>query len=155
RVGLRGLKADEMPDWRAVLRQDWVTLIPLAALIWKIFDGSTPYLAAFLGIYLCIVVGLMRSTRPRLPLLEIALVVAWALLLSFGRSLLPGELADWFNEITFGLFIALCVALWRLNPAPALHWRQLLDAFMIGAKYALAVGAAAAAIGIIIGVVTL
>jgi TRAP transporter 4TM/12TM fusion protein len=155
RVGLRGLRPDEMPDWRAVLRQDWVTLIPLAALIWKIFDGSTPYLAAFWGIYLCIVVGLMRSTRPRLPLPEIALVVAWAMLLSFGRGLLPGDLADWFNEITFGLFVVLCVALWRLNPAPALHWRELLDAFTIGAKYALAVGAAAAAIGIIIGVVTL
>jgi TRAP-type uncharacterized transport system fused permease subunit len=47
------------------------------------------------------------------------------------------------------------VVLWRLNPAPALHWRDLMDAFTIGAKYALAVGAAAAAIGIIIGVVTL
>ena len=155
RTGLRGLTPEEMPDWRAVLRQDWVTLIPLAALIWKIFDGSTPYLAAFWGIYLCIIVGLMRSTRPRLPILDIALVVAWALLLTFGRAILPGDVSDWFSEITFGLFVLLCVVLWRLNPAPALHWRDLLDAFTIGAKYALAVGAAAAAIGIIIGVVTL
>ncbi|MFZ5783799.1 MAG: TRAP transporter permease [Pseudomonadota bacterium] len=155
RVGLRGLTPEEMPDWRSVVRQEWVTLIPLAALIWKIFDGSTPYLAAFWGIYLCIVVGLMRSTRPRLPILDIALVVAWALLLVFGRRLLPGGMSDWFGEITFGLFALLCVALWRLNPAPAIHWRELLDAFTVGAKYALAVGAAAAAIGIIIGVVTL
>lgn len=155
RVGLRGLAPEEMPDWRSVVRQEWVTLIPLAALIWKIFDGSTPYLAAFWGIYLCIVVGLMRSTRPRRPILDIALVVAWALLLIFGRRLLPGGMADWFGEITFGLFALLCVALWRLNPAPAIHWRELLDAFTVGAKYALAVGAAAAAIGIIIGVVTL
>ncbi|MGD9881733.1 MAG: TRAP transporter permease [Reyranella sp.] len=155
RVGLRGLTADEMPDWKRVMRQDWVTLIPLAALIWKIFDGSTPYLAAFWGIYLCIIVGLMRSTRPRLPIVEIVMVLAWAMLLMFGRSILPPVLADWFAEITFSLFVLLCIALWRLNPAPALHWRDLLDAFTIGAKYALAVGAAAAAIGIIIGVVTL
>jgi TRAP transporter 4TM/12TM fusion protein len=155
RVGLRGLTPDEMPDWRAVIRQDWVTLIPLAALIWKIFDGSTPYLAAFWGIYLSIIIGLMRSTRPRLPLLDVALVVAWAALLMFGRSLLPGGLGDWFGEITFALFVLLCLALWRLNPAPAIHWRELMDAFSVGAKYALAVGAAAAAIGIIIGVVTL
>jgi len=155
RTGLRGLRPDEMPDWRAVLRQDWVTLIPLAALIWKIFDGSTPYLAAFWGIYLSIIIGLVRSTRRRLPIVEIVLVVAWALLLTFGRGLLPGDLSDWFNEITFGLFVLLCVVLRRLNPAPALHWRELVDAFTIGAKYALAVGAAAAAIGIIIGVVTL
>lgn len=155
RVGLRGLTPEEMPNWREVMKQDWVTLIPLAALIWKIFDGSTPYLAAFWGIYLCIIVGLMRSTRPRLPLVDIGLVVVWALLLMFGRSVLPGELGDWFGEITFALFVLLCFALWRLNPAPALHWRELMDAFSVGAKYALAVGAAAAAIGIIIGVVTL
>jgi len=155
RVGLRGLTPDEMPDWKGVMRQDWVTLIPLAALIWKIFDGSTPYLAAFWGISLCIVIGLIRSTRPRLPIVEIGLVVAWALLMMFGRSTLPPVLEDWFAEIAFGLFVLLCVALWRLNPAPALHWRELMDAFTVGAKYALAVGAAAAAIGIIIGVVTL
>ncbi len=155
RLGLRGLRPEEMPDWRAILREDWVTLIPLAALIWKIFDGSTPYLAAFWGIYLCIIIGLMRSTRPRLPIVDIALVVAWALLLTFGRRILPGAMSDWYSEITFALFALLCVVLWRRNPAPALHWRELLDAFAVGAKYALAVGAAAAAIGIIIGVVTL
>lgn len=155
RVGLRGLEPHEMPDWRAVLRQDWVTLIPLAALIWKIFDGSTPYLAAFWGIFLCLVIGLVRSEKPRWPILEIALVVAWATFLSFGRRLLTGDAGDWFGEIAFASFVALCFALWRLNPAPALHWRELMDAFAVGAKYALAVGAAAAAIGIIIGVVTL
>jgi TRAP transporter 4TM/12TM fusion protein len=155
RLGLRGLTPEEMPDWRAVVKQDWVTLIPLAALIWKIFDGSTPYLAAFWGIYLCIVVGLMRSTKPRRAIVDILLVVLWACMLMFGRQILPGDLGDWFGEITFALFVLLCFALWKLNPAPALHWRDLMDAFSVGAKYALAVGAAAAAIGIIIGVVTL
>ncbi|MDP2373539.1 MAG: TRAP transporter fused permease subunit [Reyranella sp.] len=155
RLGLRGLTPGEMPDWRAVLKADWVTLIPLAALIWKIFDGSTPYLAAFWGIFLCIAIGLIRSERQRTPAVEILLVVAWAALLTFGRGMLPGEFGDWFGEICFGLFVALCVVLWRLNPAPSLHWRDIVDAFVIGAKYALAVGAAAAAIGVIIGVVTL
>jgi TRAP transporter 4TM/12TM fusion protein len=155
RLGLRGLTPEEMPDWRAVLKDDWVTLIPLAALIWKIFDGSTPYLAAFWGIFLCIAIGLIRSEHRRTPTLEVVLVVAWAALLTFGRGMLPGEFGDWFGEISFGLFVALCVVLWRLNPAPSLHWRDIADAFAIGAKYALAVGAAAAAIGVIIGVVTL
>lgn len=155
RLGLRGLTPEEMPDWRAVLKQDWVTLIPLAALIWKIFDGSTPYMAAFWGIFLCIVIGLIRSEQQRTPTIEVLLVVAWAALLTFGRGMLPGEFGDWFGEICFGLFVVLCVVLWRLNPAPSLHWRDIADAFVIGAKYALAVGAAAAAIGVIIGVVTL
>jgi TRAP-type uncharacterized transport system fused permease subunit len=42
-----------------------------------------------------------------------------------------------------------------LNPRQRLHPRQIVEAFIEGAKYALAVGAAAAAVGIIVGVVTL
>jgi TRAP transporter 4TM/12TM fusion protein len=92
RLGLRGLTPEEMPDWRAVLKQDWVTLIPLAALIWKIFDGSTPYLAAFWGIFLCIVVGLIRSERQRTPGVEIRWF-AWAALLTFGAACCPASSA--------------------------------------------------------------
>ena len=114
RVGLRGLESHEMPDWNAVLRADWVTLIPLAGLLWKLFDGSTPYLAAFWGITLCIAVGLIR------PLIAAAREGSGAIVAA-GRA----AVAD------------------------------IVDAFVMGAKYALAVGAAAAAIGIIIGVVTL
>ncbi|WP_421446708.1 TRAP transporter large permease subunit, partial [Agrobacterium tumefaciens] len=42
-----------------------------------------------------------------------------------------------------------------INPAQRLKWRDLYDAFETGAKYALAVGAAAGCVGIVIGVVTL
>jgi len=155
RLGLRGLRPDEMPDWRAVLRRDWVTVIPLAALIYKLFDGSTPYIAAFWGIFLCIVVGLMRSTERRVPILDVILVAAWALLMNFGRELLPDDVVDYHGPICAAAMAALCLALWRLNRTPAISWCELVDAFLVGAKYALAVGAAAAAIGIIIGIVTL
>ena len=43
----------------------------------------------------------------------------------------------------------------RLNPFQRLRWRDLYEAFETGAKYALAVGAAAGTVGIVIGVVTL
>jgi TRAP transporter 4TM/12TM fusion protein len=114
RTGLRGVEPHEMPDWKAILRQDWVTLVPLAGLLWKLFDGSTPYLAAFWGITLCLVIAFGRPMLAALP--QGAAAVATA-----ARE----ALAD------------------------------AIDAFAVGAKYALAVGAAAAAIGIIIGVVTL
>ncbi len=42
-----------------------------------------------------------------------------------------------------------------LNPRSRMGIRSLLNAFQLGAKYALAVGAAAAAVGIIVGVVTI
>ncbi|HJQ55874.1 MAG TPA: TRAP transporter fused permease subunit, partial [Vineibacter sp.] len=114
RVGLRGLEPHEMPDWKAVLRADWVTLIPLAGLLWKLFDGSTPYLAAFWAISLCIVIGFAR------PMVAAASQGAPAIVAAAQAAFV-----------------------------------DMIDAFVVGAKYALAVGAAAAAIGVIIGVVTL
>jgi TRAP transporter 4TM/12TM fusion protein len=42
-----------------------------------------------------------------------------------------------------------------INPRSRMGGRDLVDAFQLGAKYALAVGAAAAAVGIIVGVVTI
>jgi TRAP transporter 4TM/12TM fusion protein len=100
RTGLRGLSAEELPRIGEVLARDWPTIIPLLVLIGVLVNGNTPYLAAFWGITLCVVIGLVRPRR-------------------------------------------------------RLHWRDLLDAFQLGAKYALAVGAAAATVGIIVGVVTL
>ncbi len=51
--------------------------------------------------------------------------------------------------------ITACIVVGFLNPRYRLTIRDLLDTFQLGAKYALAVGAAAAAVGIIVGVVTL
>ena len=51
--------------------------------------------------------------------------------------------------------ITLCVAVGLLNPRKRMSVREVLDGLRDGAKYALAVGAAAATVGIIVGVVTL
>jgi TRAP transporter 4TM/12TM fusion protein len=100
RLGLRGLRPDEMPRAVQVIRDGWPALIPLIALVAIILSGRTPFMAAFWGITGCIVVGV-------------------------------------------------------LNPKNRLTLRDLIDCFQLGAKYALAVGASAAAVGIIVGVVTL
>lgn len=100
RLGLRGLRPDEMPRFAKVIREGWPTLIPLVLLIAIIASGRTPYMAAFWGITACIVVGF-------------------------------------------------------LNPRDRLTPRDLYNCFKVGAQYALAVGASAAAVGIIVGVVSL
>jgi TRAP transporter 4TM/12TM fusion protein len=51
--------------------------------------------------------------------------------------------------------ITSCIVIGFLNPRNRLTPRDVFDAFVIGAKYALSVGAAAATVGIVIGVVTL
>ncbi|WP_137181586.1 TRAP transporter permease [Roseomonas sp. AR75] len=51
--------------------------------------------------------------------------------------------------------ITACIVVGFINPRNRLTLRDLWDAFDIGARYALAVGAAAAAVGMVVGVVTL
>ncbi|RCS22270.1 TRAP transporter permease [Phyllobacterium salinisoli] len=100
RTGMRGMTAEEMPDLKAAFKRDWPTVIPLVVLLAVLLSGYTPYLAAFWGITLCVLVGL-------------------------------------------------------LNPRRRMSFMEVFEGLRDGAKYALAVGAAAATVGIIVGVVTL
>lgn len=100
RLGLRGLRADELPKAVQVLAKGWMTLVPLVILVYFILSGRTPDFAAVYGIIACVVVGFLNPTN---------------------RLTVPG----------------------------------LIDALAAGAKNTLSVGAAAATVGIVVGVVTL
>ncbi len=151
RTGLRGLTPDELPDVRKQLKANWPTLIPLVLLVAIIVTGSTPYLAAFTGISSAALVGLF-TTRGRTTAVQwIALGASHAVLLALITSR--------FGEYNVHVFLALLAAVWLVHNAIAAKSRiakkDLVEAFETGAKYALAVGAAAATVGIVIGVVTL
>jgi TRAP transporter 4TM/12TM fusion protein len=98
RLGLKGMPAEEIPNLFRVLRRGWPTVLPLAVLIYVLFSGYSPNMAAFWGITTALTVGL-------------------------------------------------------LNPMHRIGFRDIFDAAVLGVKYALAVGAVCAAIGIIVGVV--
>jgi TRAP transporter 4TM/12TM fusion protein len=100
RLGLRGLRSDELPKAVQVLAKGWMTLVPLVILVYFILSGRTPDFAAVYGIIACVVVGFLNPTN---------------------RLTVPG----------------------------------LIDALAAGAKNTLSVGAAAATVGIVVGVVTL
>ncbi|MGI9506615.1 MAG: TRAP transporter permease, partial [Geminicoccaceae bacterium] len=100
KLGLRGLRAEELPKAGLVIRQHWLSLIPLGILVYLILAGRTPDYAAVWGITACVVVGF-------------------------------------------------------LNPVNRLTLKDLLRALADGSKSTLAVGAAAASVGIVVGVVTL
>ena len=100
RLGLRGLSAAELPKFGVVLKQHWLSIIPLIVLVYLILSGRTPDYAAVYGIIACVVVGV-------------------------------------------------------LNPVNRLTPLDLWNALAAGAKNTLAVGAAAATVGIVVGVVTL
>jgi len=155
RYGLRGLTPEEMPRLRESLQQRWPTLIPLALLISILVSGRTPYLAAFTGITSCIIVGLVTSVRGNKPSNWVALVALHLLLALM-------VFVDWGGDgdsIKLGLLGLGVLIIWAGQKWLGLMGRVdnavLLEAFETGAKYALAVGAAAATVGIVIGVVTL
>ena len=100
KLGLRGLRSEELPRLGIVLKDHWLSLIPLLILVYMILSGKTPDFAAVYGIIACVVVGF-------------------------------------------------------LNPNHRLSLKDLWDSLAAGAKNTLAVGAAAATVGIVVGVVTL
>ncbi len=100
KLGLRGLRGEELPKTVIVLKQHWLSIIPLAILVYLILSGRTPDFAAVYGIIACVVVGFLNPVN-------------------------------------------------RLTPV------DLWNALAAGAKNTLAVGAAAATVGIVVGVVTL
>lgn len=155
RFGLRGLTEEEMPKLKQSLRQRWPTLIPLVLLIAILVSGRTPYLAAFSGISSCAIVGLTTLTSGNKPK-NWALMIALHLILAVIAFADLGQQSEWIKLGLFAAAVAIALAGWLLAGITGrIPHSVLVEAFETGAKYALAVGAAAATVGIVIGVVTL
>ena len=67
RLGLSGEKAEDIPRLGDVLRRGWPSAIPLGVLLYVLFSGYTPYMAAFCGITACIVIGLVNPMHRMTP----------------------------------------------------------------------------------------
>jgi TRAP transporter 4TM/12TM fusion protein len=155
RYGLRGLTEEEMPRLKESLRQRWPTLIPLALLIGILVTGRTPYLAAFTGITSCAIVGLTTRTQGNRVANWGLCAVLHALLAVIAFADL-GQNTDTIKLVLFAAGACIAIAGWKLAGITGrIPHSVLVEAFETGAKYALAVGAAAGTVGIVIGVVTL
>src|SRR5262245_23643111 len=144
--GLRGLPRAELPRARDVIARDWPTAMPLAVLLIVLFSGFTPYLAAFWGITGCIVLGLTN----RNPIVAVVFVAAIA------AAIRLQILVEWEGLIPI-IAGSIAVSAWSVlkDEGGKARLMDILDGFVVGAKYAISVGAAAATVGIIIGIVTL
>ena len=60
RLGLKGVPAEEIPKLFAVLKRGWPTAIPLVVLIYVLFSGYSPHMAAFWGITSALIVGFVN-----------------------------------------------------------------------------------------------
>ncbi|MEF2074000.1 TRAP transporter permease [Consotaella aegiceratis] len=98
--------------------------------------------------------GLRGLTREELPRVRAVLKRDWPTILPL--IILIAILLQGYTPYLAAFYgITACIVVGLLNPLNRLKLKDIVDAFVLGAKYALAVGAAAATVGIIIGVVTL
>jgi TRAP transporter 4TM/12TM fusion protein len=144
--GMRGLRDDEIPHLGTVLKEEWPTIAPLFALIVVLFSDYTPYLAAFWGITGCLLLGFAANRAWA----ALGFVVAIGIAAPFHILRMPGA-----NAILFGLSLAVMAHGYFTSAQGRAKLSEMIESFIVGAKYAIAVGAAAATVGIIVGVVTL
>ena len=142
RLGLKGMSREAMPQLGAVWRDGWANLVPIVGLLVVLFAGYTPFMSAFCGISLAIVTGMARYARPLTLVLPLAFIafVLW-------------KWSDGGFGTQMSVILALGALIAPLNPQARTTLGQMADTFETGVKYALAVGAAAAAVGIVIGVI--
>ncbi|NVK35897.1 MAG: TRAP transporter fused permease subunit [Rhodobacteraceae bacterium] len=142
RLGLKGLAKEMLPQFTTVWREGWANIIPLIGLLSVLFSGYTPYMSAFCGISLSLIVGMSRWRSPLTLSLPAAFVgfVVWKF--SDGG----------FGPIMSAVLVFISV-LAIFNPYRRVLLGEMMETLETGVKYALAVGAAAAAVGIVIGVI--
>ena len=60
RLGLKGVPESEIPKLWAVLKRGWPTALPLVVLVYVLFSGYSPHMAAFWGITSALAVGFLN-----------------------------------------------------------------------------------------------
>ncbi|XXK28714.1 TRAP transporter permease [Arenicellales bacterium nBUS_45] len=145
KLGLKAYTKDQLPIFIDVWRKGWFTIMPLLALLIVLFSGYTPNMAAFMGISLCVVVGFCGFNKPATLLLPFTLLgfIFWK------ASPYSGE---GFSPAIAGILAGLTIVS-LLHRGPRKPFKELFDSCNVGVQYALAVGAASAAVGIVVGVI--
>jgi TRAP transporter 4TM/12TM fusion protein len=145
RLGLKTYTKEELPNFIRIWKQGWYTIIPLVALLVVLFSGYSPNMAAFMGISLCVVVGFTSFQKPATLVVPLALIgfILWK------ASPLSGE---GFSPTMAGVLCAL-VFIGLMHKTERQTFTSLFDSLHVGVQYALAVGAASAAVGIVVGVI--
>lgn len=140
KLGINGLTKDALPQARAVWSDGWANIVPLVGLLVVLFSGYTPYMSAFCGISLALIAGMSRIREPW-TLVYAAAFVGFTLWKYAGGGF----------DLNMSAILIAGAVLATLNPQKRITVREMADIFETGVKYALAVGAASAAVGIVIG----
>lgn len=165
RLGLRGLRRDELPPMKAMLRRLYL-FSPIVVLVWALLEGYSPFRSGGLGILTAFIVGWLAiryrdidgepGQGPDLGFAA-ALLVRVVSLLAIGAAaaavvvyipgLLKGVAGDW---AAMGVALAVVFVLaWMFG------WRKTVEGLNLAARDTIQLVAVCACAGIIVGVVAL
>jgi TRAP transporter 4TM/12TM fusion protein len=148
RARLHGLPKSDCPNpWQAIRRQ-WYLMLPLAVLVYMLFDGFTPMFSGIVGLSLTAMlilgVGIVAGTRSMLFRVPFWIAI----------GLLAASFFEWgIWPIIIGIALLVIVNFFLAGGRGTLATMRasLID----GARQAIAVGIACAIVGVIIGTLTL
>ena len=148
RASLLGLPKDQCPNpWHA-MRDNWYLMLPLAALVWMLFNGFTPMFSGMVGLALTAILVLGAAIAARVS--GTAFRFVFWIAIGLGAS----AFAKWGIYPVLGLIAVLVAGCFGVRGGrKTLH--ALKMSLVDGAKQALPVGVACAIVGVIIGVLTL
>ncbi|RJF77120.1 TRAP transporter permease [Rhodopseudomonas palustris] len=147
--GLVGMKASEIPSaWKAAVER-WYLILPLAALVFMLFEGFTPLYAGSMGLALTVALILGASIVHGFskPVLR---YVFW-----IGLALVVGAVSrNGLDIMRIVLIVAALIAITAFTRGGRATLAACRDSLADSAKSALTVGMACAIVGTIIGMMT-
>jgi TRAP transporter 4TM/12TM fusion protein len=149
RHGLTGMKPSEIPSaWQALVAR-WYLVLPLAALVYMLFEGFTPLYAGSIGLALTVALILGASITMGFSS-QVLRYVFW-----IGLALVVGAVSR--NGLTIAPVagvVAVLVVITAFVRGGMATLRACRDSLADSAKSALTVGMACAIVGVIIGMMT-
>ena len=150
--GLTGLPKEDCPNpWHA-MRENWHLVLPLAVLVWMLFNGFTPMFAGMTGLALTAVLILGAAIAARVSATAFRYVFWFAL--GLAAAVFVKQMDQWGIVPLLALILALVAQTFAIRGGrKTLHTMKM--GLVDGARQALPVGVACAVVGVIIGVLTL
>src|SRR5438270_10527110 len=147
--GLVGMKRSDIPSaWKALVSR-WYLVLPLAALVYMLFEGFTPLYAGTMGLSLTVALILVASITLGFSN-NVLRFLFWV-----GLALIAGSLSrDGIEIVPVAGVVLLLVAISALTRGGRVTLAACRDSLAESAKSALTVGMACAIVGVIIGMMT-
>jgi len=147
--GLVGMSKAEIPSaWKALVN-GWFLVLPLAALVYMLFEGFTPLYAGSIGLSLTVALILGASIVQGFSSNAVR-IVFWV-----GLALITGAVShDGLNILTIAGIVGVLVLISAISRGGRKTLADCRDSLADSAKSALTVGMACAIVGTIIGMMT-